>query len=137
MLLFRLNRLVDVSSILSGRHKLSASPEVRTKPGLTPNERKVEQLLLMECRSLITSGKKHRSIKLRGLSLYVDNQKYGGDRNIKFEACKWQIRTTESLTAAQLPDLPPAMSSTLRAGRSDTVGNQPQTPLIQKPLSSQ
>ena len=51
-LLLKLSRLVDVTSILNGRHKLFANSKVRIKPDLTPNERKVEQLLLMECRSL-------------------------------------------------------------------------------------
>ena len=136
-LLLKLSRLVDVTSILSGRHKLSASPKVRIKPDLTPKERKVEQLLLMERRSLITSGKERKSIKLRGSSLYVDNRKYGEVKNNKFEACERQITTTESLTTAQLPDLSPAMSSTLRAGRLDTVGNQPPSPPTQEPISSQ
>ena len=49
-------------------------------------------------------------------------------------SCPW-LRNT-----AQLPDdFPPcaAMSSTLRAGRSDTVDNQPPFPPTQEPISSQ
>ena len=79
----------------------------------------------------------YRSIKIRGSYLYVDKQNYEEVRSNKFEDCERQITTTESLTAAQLPDLPPAMSSTLKAERSDTVGNQPLTPPTQVPISSQ
>lgn len=124
-LLLKLNRLVDVNSILSGRQKLSTSPKVRIKPDLTPDERKVEQLLLVERRSLIKSGKERRSIKLRGSSLFVDNQKYGEVRNNKFEVCEMQTTTTQSPTAVRLPDLPQATSPTLRAAWSDTAGNKP------------
>lgn len=136
-LLLKLNRLVDVTSILNGRHKLSASPNVRIKPDLTPNERKVEQLLLAERRSLITSGKERRSIKLRGSSLYVDNQKYGEVTNNKFEPCERQTATIQSPTTVQPPNLPPAMSPIQRAGRSDTVGNQPPNPPTQESTLSQ
>ena len=86
--LLKLKRLVNVNSILSGRHKASASPEVRIKLDLTTDEKKVEQLLLSERRSLIRSGKERKSIKLWGSLLYLDNQKYGEVRNNKLEVCE-------------------------------------------------
>ena len=58
-LLHKLNILVDVNSVVSGRYILSTSPDVRIKPDLTLDRRKMEQLLLLERKSLTRSGREH------------------------------------------------------------------------------
>lgn len=77
-----------MSSILNGRRKLSSRADITIKPNLSFEERKKEQLLLKERRSLINSSTLRSAIRLHGLSLYVNNIKYGVVRNNKFEVCR-------------------------------------------------
>ena len=86
-LLLQLYRSTDVHTILSGRRKLSVRPGVIIKPDLSLEERKVEQLLLKERRSLIQRGVPHGAIKLCGSSLFVDNKEHGEVQNNQFEVC--------------------------------------------------
>ena len=55
-----------LAQLLIGRKNLSSRPDIVIKPDLSPSERKMEQLLLRECRMLIESGAQRSSIKLRG-----------------------------------------------------------------------
>ena len=76
-LLVKLTRASDVQSILSNRANLSIMKGISIKEVMTHNERKVESLLLRERRSLIEAGISSKSIKLRGISLYVDRKRHG------------------------------------------------------------
>ena len=64
----KLNSAREVSTILANRQKLWG---ISIKPDMAKQEREIESLLLKERRSLITSGKKSKEIKIRGKSLYV------------------------------------------------------------------
>ena len=75
--LAHLNRTCDVSNVLSNRHKLFTTPGISVKPHQSPKERATESTLLRQRRALIVSGIDKGSIKIRGNSIYVNNQNYG------------------------------------------------------------
>ena len=76
-LLVKMTRPNDVQSILSGRRKLADMPGIRIKPDLSPEDRKVESLLLKERRSQINAGVDRSAIRISGASLFVNKRKFG------------------------------------------------------------
>lgn len=74
-ILVTLNSTADVSYILSHCHHLH-SP-ISIKPDLSLQDRKAKAILLHERWKLIQSGIERKSIKLRNLSLFVNNRPYG------------------------------------------------------------
>ena len=92
-------RSIDATTILNGRKKLASRPDIVIKPDMTPDERKIEQLLLREHKLLIQSGTERRVIKLRGSSLYVDDNKYGEVRENRFVVC-----TKDAVSEAQIQE---------------------------------
>jgi len=78
--LLKLNRAVDVISVLSNLGAKSVS----IKPDMTPEERKIEGLLLKERWSLLQSGVDKVDIKIRLSSIYVKGVKHGYVSNSVF-----------------------------------------------------
>uniref|UniRef100_A0A1X7V5X7 Uncharacterized protein n=1 Tax=Amphimedon queenslandica TaxID=400682 RepID=A0A1X7V5X7_AMPQE len=78
-ILVTLNRVSDVSKILSKKHKLSdCSPGILIRPDLSPCQRKARSLLVRERRKLLQSGPTVRaSIRMNSTSLFVDGTKVG------------------------------------------------------------
>lgn len=73
-ILVRLNRTMDVSSILSKRKELPAG--VTIKPDMSIEERQAEGMLLKERWSLIQSGVDKRQIKIKSSTLYIQGKKH-------------------------------------------------------------
>ena len=76
-LLVKLNCFSDVADILSKSTLLPPASNVYIKPHLSQSERKQEQILLKERTLFVDAGTDHRSIKLHGGKLYVDNKIQG------------------------------------------------------------
>lgn len=74
-ILVKLNSAHEVSIVLANRPKLDKG--ISIKPDMAKQEREIKSLLLKEWRSLITSGKQSKEIKIRGRPLYVSNALYG------------------------------------------------------------
>jgi len=91
-------RSVDVSSILSNR-KLLKSP-IFIKPDMSVEERKNEALLLKERRSLIEKGVAQNKIKLRGSTLFVDNQPHCKIHNFQLQSCDSQTDSNQTDSAS-------------------------------------
>lgn len=148
-LLLYLYRSVDVNAVLSGRRKLSTKPHITIKPDLSPEERKVEQLLLKERRTLIQSGAERNTIKIRGSSLYVKNQKYGEVRDDKFvifssvvpNEAVINVSSPESKEHGTVPvqqfDVSPSESSAPQTAILRSDNNQTQSLLVKGPNASQ
>ena len=79
-----LNGSFAMSSILSKRSKLS---QISNKPDLLPKERNIESMLLKERISLNSTGVYSKLIKLRGISIYVNNVKHGVVVDSVFKLC--------------------------------------------------
>ena len=94
-ILVKLSRSCDVTSILSSQAKLAKRPGICIKPDMTKEERKIESMLLQERRKLIQSGTTSLLIKLRGISLYVNNKNVGSVRNFKYAPIRKEEATTE------------------------------------------
>ena len=75
-LLVKLVRSHDVALVLKNRKRIVSS-HVYIKPDLSPQQCKVESLLLKERRSLINSGVARNIIFIRGNTLFVNNSCYG------------------------------------------------------------
>ena len=82
-LLLKLNRAVDVISVLSN---LGANQDksVSIKPDMTPDEKQKEALLLKERWSLLQSGVNKADVKIRSGSIYVKGKKHGYASNLVF-----------------------------------------------------
>ena len=105
-LLVKLTRSSDVQSILMQRNKLSSKPSNAIKPDKSPEERKVESLLLKERRSLIDAGVERSSIRIKGNSIFVNKHKYGVISDSSFQKCppvSDQYDHTIDLTSSQTP----------------------------------
>ena len=83
--LVKMIRSHEVASVLSNRKKLATTPGISIKPDLSPEDRKVESLLLKERRSLIHSGVDRKEIKIKGNTLLVNKEKHGHVINSTFE----------------------------------------------------
>ncbi len=75
--LVKLSRSFEVSSLLSQRKKLKDTPGVSIKPDMSPDERKVDFVLMSKRWDIIQSGTAREHIKIRGNSIYVNNLKKG------------------------------------------------------------
>ncbi len=93
-LLIKLLRCIDVESVLAGRSQLATRPGITIKPDLSKQERAIQNLLLKERRSLISSGVPSRSIRLRGSTILVHNKKHGEIRNNQFQS--WEPRESQT-----------------------------------------
>ena len=71
-------------TVLSQRSKLSTKPNISVKPDKSSEDRKIESLLLLERRKLISSGTDSKSIKLCHNKILVDNVIYGMVRDSSF-----------------------------------------------------
>lgn len=105
-ILVKFIRSYDVASILSNRRNLASLPGISIKPDLTPEERKVESLLLKERRSLIDAGVERRDIQLKGNSLLVNKAKHGYVVNSEFK------RTSKPLPPAETDQSEPTATTT-------------------------
>lgn len=81
--LVKMNSAGDVRNLLAKSGALQYP--LRLKPDLSPEDRKIEQLLLKERWSLIQNGVERKSIKLRKNNLLVDSKHYGSVQSGKFE----------------------------------------------------
>ena len=72
--LVKMNRLIDVSSVLSKRRGLPAG--ITIKPDMTSEQQRVEASLLKERWSLTQRGVDKKDIKLKAPILYVQGKKY-------------------------------------------------------------
>lgn len=81
-LLISLNSTADVDNILSHRHLVPTG--IVVKPDQSPEERKVEAILLQERWRLIESGVDRPSIKLRKSSIFVSGRLHGKVINFVF-----------------------------------------------------
>ena len=96
-ILVTLNSTGDVSNILS--HSRRSKPPVSIRPDLSPNDRKINAILLHERWKLIQSGRNRNSIKVRNSTLYVNNQLFGKVTNGTF--CP--SSTPDDLTSSHVP----------------------------------
>ena len=80
-LLIKLNRAIDVITILANRGSL----DDRSKPDMSPQERQKEALLLKHRWSLMQSGISKTDIKIKSSSIYVKGKKYGYILNSEFQ----------------------------------------------------
>ena len=74
-ILISLASTANVRNLLMNRQSLPDS--ITIKPDLSPNERKIEAILLQERWKLIQSGIGKKSIKLRGSTILVNNRCHG------------------------------------------------------------
>ena len=118
-LLLKFLRAFEASLILSKKGSLTSS-QISIKPDMSPDERKVENALLKERRSLINNGIERKYIKIRGNSLYVHNKLYGQFQNSEF--CRSQYNPPLNL------DCPSDAASSSQA----TSTNQPSSSTASK-----
>ena len=81
-ILAKLNRTVDVASILSDRAKYPNG--INIKPDLTKEERSCESKLLAERWRLMQSGTDKKLIKIKKSSIYIQGKLHGSVRNSSF-----------------------------------------------------
>ena len=96
-LLVSLNSTADVDNVLSHRHLVPAG--IVVKADLSPEERKVEAILLQERWKLIETGVDRRSIKLRKSSILVSGRIHG------------RVIDSVYTLSSNLGDLAPALSN--------------------------
>jgi len=91
-LLLKLNRVVDVISVLSN---LGANQDksISIKPDMTPEEKQKEALLLKERWSLLESGVNKADVKIRSGSIYVKGKKHGYVSNSVFHSVSASLPT--------------------------------------------
>lgn len=122
-ILVKLNSTREVNTILANRQKLSIG--IFIKPDMSKLER--ETLLLKECRSLITSGKESKEIKIRGKSLYVSNTLYGTvdivDSTFNQVWSSPSISVIDSSQSNDLPTVPTANQNLFQLLDSPTIPN--------------
>lgn len=82
-ILVSLNSTEDVRKLLSSRRSLP--DHIRAKPDLSPDERQVEALLLKERWRLISSGELRQAIRIRGSSIFLNNNLHGRVINSTFK----------------------------------------------------
>ncbi len=82
-ILVKLSHSCHVLSILSQRSKLRGTG-VSIKPEMTPNQLKIESILMKKRWVLIQSGITRNVIKIKGTSLYVNNLIIGSVVNFEF-----------------------------------------------------
>lgn len=95
-ILVKLNRALDVSTILSKRGVLKGE-SISIKPDLSANERATESVLLQQRWSLIQSDINRDSIKIRGNRLYINRRLHGQVIN--------NVYTTNPLLSDHAPHL--------------------------------
>ena len=119
-----MNRVNDVSSVLANRRQLSSLPNISIKPDMSPQDRKVESILLKQRRDLISSGTDARSIKLRKNTLYVNGRKYGMVTNFKFIPCPNHF--SSEATSSECPTASsPISTSTLQSSLQINTSSDP------------
>lgn len=82
-LLLKLNRAIDVISVLSNRASLE-DKSIVIKPDMSPEEKQIESLLLKERWSLMQSGINKTDIKIKSGSIFVKGKKHGYVSNSVF-----------------------------------------------------
>lgn len=118
-LLVKLSRSCEVSSLLSKRRKLKGTPRVSIKPDMSPEERKIDSLLMRKRWELSeTMGIAKENIKIRGKSIYVNNSKFGSIVNCEFKPSQ----VTQSLENSN--------------SEASTASNDHHSPLLRKPYHS-
>ena len=83
-LLIKLNRAIDVVTILANRGSLN-DKSITVKPDMSPQEKQKEALLLKQQWSLMQSGINKADIKIKSSSIYVKGKKYGYVLNSEFK----------------------------------------------------
>ena len=83
-ILVKLQRAIDVSSILANKGSLSAP--ISIQPDKSPAELQIESILLKERWNLIQAGHQRKSIRInsRTSRIYLNNQVFGKVENSKF-----------------------------------------------------
>ena len=110
-ILVKLSRACDAASILANRRKLSQHRHISIKPQMSPDERKIESLLLRERRSLILQGTDRKMIKIRNNRIYINKQLHG------------QVSTNEFIATNASTMLPHADTTTRSNSDSNATDN--------------
>ena len=83
-ILVKLSCSCKVTGIPANHKKLADTPRVSIKPDMSKEERLTESALLKTHWELINSGTERKRIKIRGKSLYLDNNLHGSVVNSKY-----------------------------------------------------
>ena len=83
-LLIKLNRAIDVITILANRGSLNDN-SILVKPDMSPQEKQKEALLLKHRWSLMQSDISKTDIKIKSSSIYIKGKKYGYILNSEFQ----------------------------------------------------
>ena len=112
-ILVKMSRSCEVSSILSQRYKLKCCPDcprgVSIKPDMSPDERKVDKLLMGKRWELLEAGISRDKIKIRGNSIYVCNKKVGSVINLEYKSLQEvPFSSSNSIPSDTLPSQVPS-----------------------------
>ena len=109
-ILVKLTRSCDVSTILSNGSRLVSYPGIAIKPVLSKEQQEVESVLLCERRKLINSDVKRKDIRIRGNTLYVNEEKHGTVVNFEYKSVerlkeeRTDVKSTSGLTQEALTE---------------------------------
>ena len=92
-------RVMDASQVLANKSSLNSS--ISIKPDMTIEERKTENALLKERRSLINNGTERKHIKIRGNCLFVHNKLHGSVRDFQFNL---NMNSTNNTSVQNIPN---------------------------------
>jgi len=101
-LLVKFLRALDASTVLFNRSKIK-NP-IMIKPDLTPEERKIESILLHERWNLIQQGINRKTIKLRNRQILVNNRLHGKVSDFKFIKSSTNSPTASTTSTSTTPD---------------------------------
>ena len=104
-ILVKFLRTLDASTVLFNRSK--TKKPIQIKPDMTPEERKIESILLHERWNLIQQGIDRKAIKLRNGQILINNRLHGIVTDFKFVNSSSGSSTTSSTSASIAPDSVP------------------------------
>ena len=104
-ILVKFLRTLDASTVLFNRSK--TKKPILIKPDMTPEERKIESILLHERWNLIQQGIDRKAIKLRNGQILINNRLHGIVTDFKFVNSSSGSSTTSSTSASIAPDSVP------------------------------
>ena len=113
-ILVTLNSIACVRSLLTSYQSLP--PNIHIKPDLSPEDRKVEAILLKEQWRLISSGLDRKSIKIRGSFIFVNKNLHGKVTNFTLSLASVSTEQAPSIVSSlnchSAPSPPPPQSQT-------------------------
>lgn len=109
-ILVKFLRSAEASLVLSKVSSFHAP--VHIKPDLTPEERKIENLLLKERWSLIQLGFERKRIRIRNQSIFIDNKLYGQYQNSEFQRSEYNPPLNQPTTVSQISTQSAALNNT-------------------------